>query len=98
MTPEAKIKKLLKQGLDVLPNLYYYMPSSGRYGRVGTPDFFICYKGFFISVETKRSDGKGVLSKMQEITLEKIKKAGSIALVVSNQEELENFLKKINNL
>ena len=51
-TPEGRIKDAVKKYLTAL-GAYWYMPVSNGMGRVGCPDFLICYKGRFIACETK---------------------------------------------
>jgi hypothetical protein len=78
-TPEGKVKKAVRQVLDGL-GAYYVMPVTGGYGKQGAPDFLVCHKGLFFGIETKA--GKGKLTTLQEINLQKIIEAGGVSLVV----------------
>jgi hypothetical protein len=49
MTPEAKVKKKVKQILDSF-GCYHFYAFTGGYGRSGVPDIIACYKGRFIAV------------------------------------------------
>ena len=83
MTPEAKVKKGVRQVLDAL-GAYYVMPVTGGYGKQGAPDFLICIKGLFIGIETKA--GKGKLTALQEMNLKKIIDCGGVALVIREDD------------
>jgi hypothetical protein len=78
-TPEAKVKKSVRQVLDRL-GAYYVMPVTGGYGNQGAPDFLICLNGLFYGVECKA--GKGKPTELQLLNMRKIIKAGGVALVV----------------
>ena len=83
MTPEAKVKKAVKAVLDAL-GAYYTMPVTGGYGKQGVPDFLVCYCGRFIGIETKA--GKGKVTTLQELNLEKIRQAGGVSLVIREND------------
>lgn len=90
-TPEAKVKKSVRQVLDRL-GAYYVMPVTGGYGNQGAPDFLICFKGLFYGVECKA--GKGKPTELQLLNMRNIIKAGGVALVVyeSDISYLESLL------
>jgi hypothetical protein len=83
MTPEAKVKKAVRQVLDGL-GAYYVMPVTGGYGKQGAPDFLVCLKGKFIGIETKA--GKGRLTALQELNLKQIIEAGGVSLVIREED------------
>lgn len=83
MTPEAKVKKAVRQVLDGL-GAYYVMPVTGGYGKQGAPDFLVCLKGKFIGIETKA--GKGRLTALQEMNLKQIIGAGGVSLVIREDD------------
>ena len=91
MTPEAKVKKKIKDILNRL-SAYYVMPHGAGYGNAGAPDFIVCYKGRFIGIEAKAGDGKPTALQMHNLM--EIRKAGGISYVVneSNIDELEKEL------
>ena len=70
MTPEAKVKKKVKQILDDI-SCYHFSPQTGGYGKSGIPDIIACYKGRFIAIECKA--GKGQVTALQNTTLTKSK-------------------------
>ena len=59
----------------------------------GIPDIIVCYKGKFMAFEVKTEKGK--LSKLQEITIEKIRNAKGMAFKVTSPEEVEEILKGV---
>ncbi len=80
MTPEKKVKDKVAKVLKQL-GAYYFFPATGGYGRSGVPDIVGCYNGKFFGIECKA--GKNTTTALQEFELEKIRKAGGIALVVN---------------
>jgi Holliday junction resolvase len=88
-TPESKVKKQIRKTLDEL-GCYYAMPIGTGYGNSGVPDFLVCMKGRFVSIEAKAGKGKPTL--LQEDNMRRIREAGGIALVINefNQEEIWN--------
>ena len=48
-------------------------------GRHGTPDLLICLKGIFVAIELKAE--KGVTTKLQEYTLQKIRDAKGYGII-----------------
>ena len=91
MTPEAKVKKKVK---DVLKELgaYYTMPVTGGYGNSGVPDFIICIAGLFYGIECKANGGKPTALQLKH--MDDIRKAGGIALIV-DETNVENLRKEL---
>jgi Holliday junction resolvase len=87
MTPEAKVKKQIKQILEEL-NVWFFMPPANGYGRAGIPDFIGCLKGQFIAIEAKA--GKGKTTALQDREIQRIKDAGGFVLIV-NETNLHNL-------
>jgi len=79
-TPEVKVKKKLVAQLKAL-GAYYFYPVMGGYGASGVPDVICCYKGRFFGFECKAGTNKP--TKLQEINIEAIRKAGGTAIVVN---------------
>jgi len=80
MTPEAKVKKRIKETLDSM-GAYFLQPIGTGFGSNGAPDIVACYKGLFIGVEAKA--GKGKTTALQEFNLTRIKAMGGLALVIN---------------
>jgi len=87
MTPEAKVKKQIKQILEEL-NVWFFMPPANGYGRAGIPDFIGCLRGQFIAIEAKA--GKGKTTALQDREIQRIKDAGGFVLIV-NETNLHNL-------
>ena len=88
MTPEARVKKAIREILKEL-GAYYSMPIGSGYGAsTGTPDFLICLSGLFIGIEAKA--GKNKPTALQEKNLKQIQEAGGYAIVV-NEENLSEL-------
>lgn len=93
MTPEAKVKKKVREVLQAL-GAYYVMPITGGYGNSGAPDFVACFNSRFIGIECKA--GKGKTTALQEKNLAQIRSAGGLAIVINeeNINELKDELIK----
>ncbi len=84
-TPEGKVKALIKQLLKTA-NAYYEMPVPGGYGVSGL-DFVVCYNGFFLAIEAKAPGKKPTARQLR--TINSIREAGGVALVVDGKESLK---------
>jgi hypothetical protein len=98
MTPEGKVKKVVRNYLDELHlhrldvNCYYFMPATGGYGKSGVPDIVGCYNGKFFGFELKAGNNKPTA--LQEKNLRQILNAGGIAEVINedNMHDVERIL------
>ncbi len=81
MTPEGKVKlqvdKMLK---EFEPDLWFYSPQAGIYGKSGVPDRMVCYNGEMIGIEVKR-DGKHGATELQIATMKAMSRAGAMCFV-----------------
>jgi len=91
MTPEAKVKKKIKEELNLM-GAYFLQPIGTGFGSNGAPDIVACYKGFFIGIEAKA--GKGKTTALQEFNLTRIRAMGGLALVINeaNVSQLEELI------
>lgn len=91
MTPEAKVKRQIREVLEHY-GAYYSMPVTGGYGASGVPDFLICYMGRFIGVEAKTRGNNPTA--LQLTNMKRIELAGGKVLVVNedNIGELKHLL------
>ena len=96
-TPEKKVKEAIKRILDT-HEVYYFMPTTGGYGRSGIPDFICCIKGRFLAVEAKAIGG--TLTALQQREMLKIEAAGGIPMLVNekNLDQLELTVKWLASL
>jgi len=92
MTPEAKVKKKVRDTLKAL-GAYYAMPVTGGYGASGAPDFLICWRGSFFGVECKA--GKNTTTALQDLNILAIRKAGGKAIVINedNADQLGSWMR-----
>lgn len=65
---------------------WVYKTHGSQYGRAGVPDLIVCYEGRFYALEVKKPEG-GRVSRLQEIEIERIRKARGIATVVRSVED-----------
>lgn len=74
LTPEGKVKaavdRILKRN-----NAYYVKPVSNGMGRMGVPDYLVCFKGHFLAIECKATD-QGKPTPLQEVQMGLIHAAG----------------------
>jgi hypothetical protein len=86
-TPEARVKKVVKNTLDLL-NIYHFSPAANGFGRAGIPDIIACSNGRFIAFECKA--GKNTTTALQERELNKIRLAKGLAFVI-NEDNMHNI-------
>ena len=63
------------------------------YGTAGIPDVIACVNGRFVAFEVKTPTGK--LTRLQEITIEKIRAAGGCAHKVTSAADVARILKEL---
>ncbi len=88
MTPEAKVKKKVKEILKEY-GVYNFMPATHGYGSSGVPDIVACFEGRFIGIECKAKLNKP--TQLQIKNLLDIQSAGGIALVI-NETNIEDLV------
>lgn len=90
-TPEGAVKARVKTILDEY-GAWHFMPVSNGMGRHGIPDIIACLDGQFVAIECKA--GKGKTTALQDRELAKIGEAGGIALVVTDDPETHEILRR----
>ena len=90
---EKTITNQILKYLKSLPECFAFKEHGGLYGTSGIPDIIVCYKGKFVAFEVKNENGE--LSKLQEITIAKIRKANGMAFKVTSLEEVKEILKGV---
>lgn len=88
MTPEGRVKAAVKKWLKER-GIWFYMPVQNGMGVTGVPDFICCWRGSFLSIETKAPGKRNNLSANQERIGQLIRDAGGIWLVVDDVEQLK---------
>lgn len=84
-------KKIIDYLEETYPGSFVRKISQGAYSQGGTPDILFIYKGRYIGFEVKRPY-YGVASKLQEQTIEAIRKAGGVAEVVIYVSEVKKIM------
>ena len=87
---EKDIVAAILQILKKRPRCFAWKTHGGMYGTAGIPDIIACMGGRFVALEVKQPGGKP--TRLQEITLGKIREAGGIAAVVTSVEEAKQTL------
>lgn len=93
---EAAVVRRIERLLDARGA--WYVKTTGVY-LVGCPDLLVCYKGYFVALEVKRSiDGAYQANKKQLHEIKKIRRAGGRAYVVYSASDVEDILDAIDTL
>ena len=97
MTPEAKVKKKVRETLKEL-GAYYAMPVTGGYGVSGTPDFLVCWRGQFFGIECKANGNQPTA--LQERAMQAIRTAGGACIVIdeTNTNQLGSWIRAHENI
>ena len=61
-------------------------------GQTGFPDRFVAKDGKTVLMELKRPDGKGKLSKKQELEIERLKSCGVTVVVIDDVDTLNEWI------
>lgn len=85
---QAKILQWLKR---TYPAAFVWKAAAGPYSQGGIPDICAIIDGHFYGFEVKRPQG-GRLSKLQEMTIQKINAAGGTAAVVSYPADAQRII------
>ena len=85
---QAKILRWLR---DTYPAAFIWKAAAGPYSQGGIPDICAIINGHFYGFEVKRPEG-GRLSKLQELTIQKINAAGGTAAVVSYPTDCQKII------
>lgn len=92
-TLQRKIQKYLK---DKLPHCVLWKNHGNQYAVIGLPDLMCVFKGNLICIEVKINGNK--TTKLQEVTLQKLEKAGAIICIAYSIDDVEKVLKKKRNI
>lgn len=87
---QGRIIRYLK---EQYPDAFVWKAAAGPYSRQGIPDVCAVIGGRFYGFEVKRPY-IGVLSRIQEQTMERIRAAGGIAGVVCFPEDVERMMER----
>ena len=84
---QRKIQKYLK---DNLPNAVVWKNHGNQYSVIGLPDIMCVYEEKIICIEVKMPGNTP--TKLQEITLKKLKEAGAITGIAYSIEDVQKIL------
>lgn len=85
---QRKIQKYLK---DNLPESVVWKNHGNQYSVMGLPDIMCIHKGKMICIEVKMPGNKP--TKLQEVTLQKLKEAGAIVGIAYSIQDVKEILK-----
>lgn len=97
-TPEAKVKRKIKEVLKTFgEDVYYFMPAMGSFGKSGVPDIIACVHGAFVGIEVKADKRKNPPTEIQKKNLSEIAAARGAALVIdaNDLEFLKGFIEGV---
>lgn len=84
---EKNIVAAILRHLKNRPRCFAWKTHGGMYGTAGIPDIIACVDGRFYAFEVKQPTGK--LTRLQEVTLKKIRAAGGVAVMVTSVDEVK---------
>ena len=91
-TPEGKVKRWLYGTKEkpgrlsyYFPGAYIYKPPGGMFGRAGTPDCFLLWRGVFIAIEVKVEGEDPTTPQLK--SLRAIIAAGGVGALVAGKDE-----------
>ena len=90
---ESDIVRAIMKYLKNVPGCFCWKEHGGMYGTAGIPDVIACINGRFVAFEVKTETGK--LTKLQEITIQKIRNARGQAFKVTSAAEVAAILKEL---
>jgi hypothetical protein len=95
MTPEGRVKKILKERIAKL-ECWNYWPVPTGFGKAGVPDVLLCIDGRLVGIETKAPGRRGEknrgCSPLQVREGLDIRKSGGLWFVVDCEEEIDRAL------
>ncbi|MDB2128002.1 VRR-NUC domain-containing protein [Enterocloster clostridioformis] len=84
---EKDIVAAILRYLKTLPRCFAWKTHGGMYGTAGIPDIIACIDGGFYAFEVKQLGGR--LTRLQEVTLDKLRAAGGVAVMVTSVDEVK---------
>ena len=87
---EKDIVTAIMRYLKTIPMCFAWKQHGGMYGMAGLPDIICCIGGRFVAFEVKTASGR--LTKLQEITIQKIKAAKGEAYKVTSVGDVKEIL------
>jgi len=75
--------------------VFSFHPHGGGVQRKGLPDRLICYEGRFIGLEIKLPGKEHTLTRLQAVTLQRIRDAGGVAEMVTSVKQVRDILREV---
>jgi hypothetical protein len=91
VTPEGRVKKLIKLYLAELKCIRVYSPVQMGYGVVGVPDLVGCREGRLFAIEVKAPGNEGRVTALQRLTLDAIAASGGLTCVATCVQDVEDM-------
>lgn len=92
-TPEGRVKADIKKFLKA-HGVWFFMTTTGGFGKSGVPDFVCCWKGSFVGIEAKAPGKRFNTTVLQDDEILAIHQAGGAAIVVDNVDQLLPLLER----
>ena len=92
---EKDIITAIMRYLKTVSGCFAWKTHGGMYGTAGLPDIIVCLNGRFVAFEVKTPVGK--LTKLQEITIQKINAANGNAYKVTSLQEVKEIIQNLND-
>ena len=93
---EKDIVAAIMRYLKTVPSCFCWKEHGGIHGTAGLPDIICCIGGRFVAFEVKTPVGK--LTKLQEITIQRIQAANGKAYKVTSVKEVRAILSSLEGL
>ena len=92
---EKEIIAAIMRYLKTVLYCFCWKQHGGQFGTAGLPDIICCINGRFVAFEVKTSSGK--LTKLQDITIQKINAAKGEAYKVTSLQEVREIIQNLNS-
>jgi hypothetical protein len=93
---EKDIVNAIMRCLKTVPRCFCWKEHGSIYGTAGLPDIICCIAGRFVAFEVKTPAGK--LTKLQELTMQRIQAANGKAYKVTSVKEVHSILSSLEGL
>ena len=90
---ERDIVAAILRHLKTVPHCFAWKTHGNQYSQAGIPDIIACVGGRFVAFEVKTQSGK--LTKLQEITIQRINEAKGQAFKVTSVKEVKDALERL---
>ena len=95
MTPEGKLKKEMRNWLEV-NGIYYANVAGGAFSKPGDPDLIVVVNGRALGVEAKSKTGQQ--KELQHIRQEQLEAAGGSYIVARSMDDLVAAVTRLKTL